>query len=84
MSAPAGRQPAGLLVRLPRRRTVPLTEAQAECLQSVEDILRSENTLLERFKDELLKKDELEYDEIEAVFAEYGKQRPIPAPTTPS
>lgn len=61
-----------------------------ECLQSVEDLLRRENTLLERFKDELLKKDELEYDEIEAVFVEYGKPRVLPtlspgsAPPPPS
>jgi len=35
--------------------------------------------LLERFKDELLKKNELEYDEIEAIFKEYGKQRILPS-----
>jgi cell division protease FtsH len=47
------------------------------CLKESEELLRREDALLERFKDELLKKNELEYDEIEAIFAEYGKQRPI-------
>ncbi len=54
-----------------------------ECLKESEALLRQEDLLLERFKDELLKKDELEYDEIEAVFKEYGKQRVFPAPATP-
>ena len=40
-------------------------------------LLRREDVLLERFKDELLKHNELEYDAIEAIFAEYGKKRPI-------
>jgi len=53
-----------------------------ECLQDAEALLQREDALLERFKDELLKKDELEYDDIEAVFAEYGKQRVLPAPST--
>ena len=46
-----------------------------QCLQEVDDLLRKESVLLERFKDELLKRDELEYDEIEPIFAEYGKQQ---------
>ncbi len=49
-----------------------------ECLKEVGELLQKENVLLERFKDELLKKNELEYDEIEAVFVEYGKQRVLP------
>ena len=53
------------------------------CMGEVEELLRREDVLLERFKDELLKKNELEYDEIEAIFAEHGKQRVLPpnAPT---
>jgi len=47
------------------------------CMKDTEELLRRENVLLERFKDELLKKNELEYDEIEAIFTEYGKQRQI-------
>ena len=53
-----------------------------ECLQEVEGLLKREDALLERFKDELLKKDELEYDEIEAIFAEHGKRRVLPLPAT--
>ena len=55
-----------------------------ECLKDVEEMLRREDVLLERFKDELLKKNELEYDDIEAVFAEYGRSQhglPLQAPT---
>jgi cell division protease FtsH len=50
------------------------------CTKEVEELLRREDALLERFKDELLKKNELEYEEIEAIFAEHGKQRPQPLP----
>lgn len=47
-----------------------------ECLKDVEDLLRKEIDLFERFAHELLVKQELEYDEIEAIFAEYGKANP--------
>ena len=50
-----------------------------QCLKEVEDLLRKEDALLERFTEELLKKDELEYDEIEPIFVEFGKQRHLPA-----
>ena len=55
-----------------------------ECLKDVETLLMREDVLLERFKDELLAKDELEYDDIEVVFAEYSKQRVLPLPPVPS
>ena len=55
-----------------------------QCLQEVEGLLKQEDVLLERFTADLLKKEELEYDEIEAIFAEYGKQRQFPAPKTAS
>ena len=45
----------------------------AKCYKEVEEILKKEWNLVERFVAELLKKDELEYDEIEAIFKEYGK-----------
>ncbi len=45
-------------------------------LKEVEDLLRRESTLLDRFAQELLAKDELDYDEIEAIFKEFGKTRP--------
>ncbi len=50
-----------------------------QCLKEVEDLLRKEDALLERFTEELLKKDELDYDEIEPIFVEFGKQRLLPA-----
>ncbi len=50
-----------------------------QCLADVEELLKKESALLERFTEELLKKDELEYDEIEAIFAEFGKQRILPS-----
>jgi cell division protease FtsH len=47
-----------------------------ECLSEVEGLLKKENLIFERFAHELLTKQELEYDEIEAIFAEYGKANP--------
>lgn len=44
-----------------------------KCHQEVENLLKKEWTIMERFVSELLEKEELEYDEIEAIFAEYGK-----------
>ena len=46
------------------------------CLKEVEDMLRKEMPILNRFAEELLKKEELDYDEIEAIFKEFGKSRP--------
>ena len=51
-------------------------EILQECLKEVEDLLRKESGLLDRFAQELLTKDELNYDEIEAIFNEFGKSRP--------
>lgn len=48
-------------------------EILQKCHQEVESLLKKERTLMERFVSELLEKEELEYDEIEAIFAEYGK-----------
>lgn len=46
------------------------------CQKDVESLLKREWNVLERFVQELLKKDELEYDEIEAIFNEFGKSNP--------
>jgi len=43
------------------------------CLKDVEDLLKKEWPIVERFVKELLEKEELEYDEIEAIFKECGK-----------
>jgi cell division protease FtsH len=45
------------------------------CIAEVEETLRKEWNVLERFVQELLKKDELEYDEIDSIFKEYGKTK---------
>jgi cell division protease FtsH len=46
-----------------------------ECSKEVEAQLRENWNIVERFVQELLQKDELEYDEIHAIFAEFGKAR---------
>ena len=51
-------------------------EILQDCLKQVEDLLRNESSLLDRFAKELLAKEELNYDEIEAIFKEFGKTRP--------
>ena len=56
----------------------------SQCVKDVETLLRSEDALLERFAQELLKKEELEYDDIESIFVEYGKQRVPGSPSIPS
>jgi cell division protease FtsH len=43
------------------------------CLKETEDTLKKEWAIVERFAKELLAKEELEYDEIDAIFKEYGK-----------
>ena len=45
------------------------------CAEEVEKMLTRERVILDRFANELLKREELEYDDIEAIFAEYGKSR---------
>ena len=47
-----------------------------DCMTEVETLLRKEKDLFERFAHELLTKQELDYDEIEAVFAGFGKVKP--------
>lgn len=46
------------------------------CLDEVTALLRKEEPLLDRLAQELVAKDELNYDEIEAIFKEFGKTRP--------
>jgi len=51
-------------------------EILQECFKEVEDLLKKESALLDRFAQELLAKDELNYDEIEAIFKDFNKSRP--------
>ena len=44
-----------------------------QCLKDVETLLSNEKPILERLISELLSKEELEYDEVEAIFNEFGK-----------
>ena len=45
-------------------------------LREVELTLAAQRPILDRFASELVRRDELDYDEIEAVFAEFGKVNP--------
>src|SRR3989338_2373275 len=47
-----------------------------DAMRDVEELLTREKVIFERFAHELLVRQELEYDEIEAIFAEYGKANP--------
>ncbi|MFA4842263.1 MAG: AAA family ATPase, partial [Candidatus Omnitrophota bacterium] len=47
-------------------------------LKEVEELLTKERPLLDKFAQELLQKQELDYDEIEAIFKECGKTKPRP------
>jgi len=44
-----------------------------KCLKDVEDLMKKEWKITEHIALELLKKEELEYDEIDAIFKDYGK-----------
>jgi cell division protease FtsH len=46
------------------------------CLEEVTTLLKKEEPLLDRLAKELVEKNELNYDEIEAIFKEFGKNRP--------
>jgi cell division protease FtsH len=51
-------------------------EIMQTCLKEVQELLQKEEPLLERLAKELIAKEELNYDEIEAIFKEFGKSRP--------
>ena len=46
------------------------------CLKEVTELLKKEEPILDRLAEELIAKAELNYDEIEAIFKEFGKTRP--------
>lgn len=46
------------------------------CLKEVQEVLKKEEPLLDRIAKELVAKEELNYDEIEDIFKEFGKTRP--------
>ena len=45
------------------------------CAQEAEELLTKEISLLDRFAKELLDREELEYDDIDAIFKEYKKTK---------
>ncbi len=49
----------------------------SSCLKEVEKTLTLKREILERFAQELLKREELEYDEIIAIFREFGHEEAI-------
>jgi cell division protease FtsH len=52
------------------------TEIMQGCLKEVEEFLKREMVIFERFGKELLDRNELDFDDIEAIFKEYGKSNP--------
>ncbi|MFC1546550.1 AAA family ATPase [bacterium] len=48
-----------------------------DCSDDVEKLMKKEWDIVERFANELLKREELDYDEIEEIFKEYGKINPF-------
>jgi len=50
-------------------------EILQDCLKEVEGVLKKEEAILERIAKELVTKEELDYDQIEAIFKEFGKSR---------
>ncbi len=55
-----------------------------DSLKEVEALLKEHFPILERFADELVRREELDYDEIAVIFTEYGKPpKPLPVPLAP-
>lgn len=50
-------------------------EILENCLKEVEELLKKQMALLDRFAQELINKQELDYDEIDAVFKEFNLSR---------
>ncbi|MFC1709067.1 AAA family ATPase [Candidatus Omnitrophota bacterium] len=51
-------------------------EILVQCQKEVEELLTKQRPLLDRFSQELVKKQELDYDEIDAIFKEFNLSRP--------
>ncbi|MBI4353281.1 MAG: AAA family ATPase [Candidatus Omnitrophica bacterium] len=68
--------PDQLSENLKEKLNVETHEIIQSCMKDVEDLLKRENVIFERFAQELLEKQELDYDDIEVIFKEYGKSNP--------
>jgi ATP-dependent Zn protease len=51
-------------------------EILKQAISKAESLLTKERKILDRFAHELYTRQELEYDDIEAIFKEYGKENP--------
>ena len=47
-----------------------------KCMHDVEQVLTRERPLLDKIANELVEKEELDYDQLEAIFKSFGKSRP--------
>jgi len=70
-----GNRTMPLSSEMQRRLDEDVQEILQSCLKDVQDVLSREDALLERLAKELVAKEELNYDEIEAIFKEFGKSR---------
>ncbi len=68
--------PQQLSEALKQRLNEETNQILQNCLKEVQDLLNKEKVILDRFANELLEKEELEYDDIEAIFKEFGKVAP--------
>jgi len=77
---PAGgsREPQQLSEAFKERLNTATQIIMREAITEVENVLTAERQILDRFAKELLEREELDYDEIAAIFLEYGKQPRIP------
>lgn len=71
-----GEKSSFLSEKIKEQLTNDLQQILNNCLKEVEELLKNESALLDRFAQELLAKEELNYDEIEAIFKEFNKIRP--------
>jgi len=73
--------------RMKDRLNLETQEILKKCLVEVENLLKTEDALLEKLAEQLLIKEELDYDEIEGIFTQSGRQhkrlleKPAPAIT---
>ena len=70
------RRDAALSEEMKTRLDNDVQELLQNCLREVTSLLQKEIGLMDRLANELVAKEELNYDEIEAIFKEFGKVRP--------
>jgi cell division protease FtsH len=63
---------------LKERLNIETEKILKEASQDTEHVLKDNWNIVDRFVKELLEKEELDYDQIDAIFAEYGLAQPAP------